>query len=84
MGHEESVFDAPYPEFDESCMQESAFEYPVMVNGKLRFKQEYPLSATAAEIEASIVEAEGARKWLDGMAPKKIIVVQGKIINIVV
>ena len=84
MGHEESVFDAPYPEFDESCMRESAFEYPVMVNGKLRFKQEYPLSATAAEIEASIVEAEGARKWLDGKAPKKIIVVQGKIINIVV
>ena len=84
MGHEESVFDAPYPEFDESCMRESAFEYPVMVNGKLRFKQEYPLSATAAEIEASIVEAEGARKWLDGKAPKKIIVVPGKIINIVV
>ncbi len=54
------------------------------MNGKLRFKQEYPLSATAAEIEASIVEAEGARKWLDGKAPKKIIVVQGKIINIVV
>ena len=84
MGHESSVCDAPYPAFDESCMQESTFEYPVMVNGKLRFKQEYPLSATAADIQASIVGAEAAQKWLDGKAPKKIIVVAGKIINIVI
>ncbi len=83
-GREGSVCDAPYPTFDESCMQESAFEYPVMVNGKLRFKREYPLSATAADIQASIVETEGAQKWLDGKAPKKIIVVHGKIINIVI
>ena len=84
MGHEGSVCDAPYPAFDESCMQESTFEYPVMVNGKLRFKQEYPLSATAADIQASIVGAEAAQKWLDGKVPKKIIVVAGKIINIVI
>ena len=83
MGHEGSVFDASYPTFDEKYLEESAFEYPVMVNGKLRFKQEYPLSATAAQIEASIVKAEAAQKWLAGKTPKKVIVVPGKIINLV-
>ncbi|MCI5717616.1 MAG: leucine--tRNA ligase [Alistipes sp.] len=84
MGHEGSVFDARYPDYDESHLEESSFEYPVMVNGKLRFKQEYPLSATPADIQASIVKAEGAQKWLDGKTPKKVIVVPGKIINIVI
>ena len=84
MGHEGSVFDASYPDYDESHLEESSFEYPVMVNGKLRFKQEYPLSATPADIQASIVKAEGAQKWLDGKTPKKVIVVPGKIINIVI
>ena len=84
MGHEGSVFDASYPTYDEKYLEESSFEYPVMVNGKLRFKQEYPLSATPSDIEASIVKAEGAQKWLDGKAPKKVIVVPGKIINIVI
>ena len=84
MGHEGSVFDARYPDYDESHLEESSFEYPVMVNGKLRFKQEYPLSATPVDIQASIVKAEGAQKWLDGKTPKKVIVVPGKIINIVI
>lgn len=84
MGHEGSVFDASYPTFDEKYLEESAFEYPVMVNGKLRFKQEYPLSATAAQIEDSIVKAEAAQKWLAGKTPKKVIVVPGKIINLVI
>ena len=84
MGHEGSVFDASYPTYDEKYLEESAFEYPVMVNGKLRFKQEYPLSATAAQIEASIVKAEAAQKWLAGKTPKKVIVVPGKIINLVI
>mgnify|MGYP002587795907 FL=1 len=84
MGHEGSVFDASYPTFDEKHLEESAFEYPVMVNGKLRFKQEYPLSATAAQIEDSIVKAEAAQKWLAGKTPKKVIVVPGKIINLVI
>ena len=83
MGHGESIFDASYPTFDEKHLVESAFEYPVMVNGKLRFKQTYALDMGPAEIEADIVTTEGAQKWLEGKAPKKIIVVKGKIINIV-
>ena len=83
MGHATSVCDARYPEFDEKYLVEDSFEYPVMVNGKLRFKQEYPLSMTAEQLQADIVTKEEAQKWLEGTAPKKIIVVHGKIINIV-
>ena len=83
MGHDTTIFDAAYPTHDEKHLVESAFEYPVMVNGKLRFKQTYALDMTPADIQADIVKTEGAQKWLEGKAPKKIIVVKGKIINIV-
>ncbi len=82
-GHEGSVCDAQYPEFDEKWLVEESFEYPVSINGKLRFKREYPLSATAAEIQVDIVKTEEAQKYLEGSAPKKVIVVPGRIINIV-
>ena len=82
-GHTTSVCDARYPEYDEKYLVESAFEYPVSVNGKMRFKKQYPLTATVAEISADIVATDEAQKWLEGAAPKKIIVVLGKIINIV-
>ncbi len=82
-GHEGSVCDAQYPDFDEKWLVEDSFEYPVSINGKLRFKREYPLSATAAEIQADIVKTEEAQKYLEGNAPKKVIVVPGRIINIV-
>ena len=83
LGHEDSVCDAKYPLCEEKYLVESAFEYPVMINGKLRFKQEYPLTASPADIQKNIVTKEEAQKWLEGAAPKKIIVVPGKIINIV-
>ena len=83
MGHQTTIFDAAYPTFDEKHLVESSFEYPVMVNGKLRFKQEYALDLSQEDIAAHIVTCEGAQKWLEGKQPKKIIVVKGKIINIV-
>ncbi len=82
-GNSESVFDAAYPECNESYLVESSFEYPVMMNGKLRFKQKYDLSLSPKEIQADILTKEAAQKWLEGAAPKKVIVVPGKIINIV-
>ena len=83
LGHKESICEAQYPLCNEKYLVESAFEYPVMINGKLRFKQEYPLTTSPADIQADIVTKEEAQKWLEGGAPKKIIVVPGKIINIV-
>ncbi len=82
-GNEGSIFDAAYPECNEEYLVESSFEYPVMMNGKLRFKQKYDLSLSAKEIQEDILTKESAQKWLEGAAPKKIIVVPGKIINIV-
>ncbi|MBE6196845.1 MAG: leucine--tRNA ligase [Rikenellaceae bacterium] len=84
LGHQTSVCDAPYPQFEEQWLVEQSFEYPVSVNGKLRFKREYELSLSPAEIQADVVQAEEAQKWLEGKAPKKVIVVPGKIINIVI
>ncbi len=84
LGHTTTVCDAPFPCFEEQWLVESAFEYPVSINGKLRFKREYPLSLTPAEIQADVVLAEEAQKWLEGKSPKKVIVVPGKIINIVI
>ena len=82
-GHTESIFDASYPECDESLLVESSFEYPVMMNGKLRFKVTYDLTKDNKEIESEVITHEIAQKWLEGGAPKKVIVVKGKIINIV-
>ena len=83
LGHTTSICDAHYPLCEEKDLIESAFEYPVMSNGKLRFKQEYPLTLSPADLQADIVTKEEVQKWLEGAAPKKIIVVPGKIINIV-
>lgn len=84
MGHTSSVCDAAYPVCEAKYLVQSTFEYPVSVNGKLRFRREYPLSMTAAEIQTDVVTAPEVQKWLDGKAPKKVIVVPGKIVNIVV
>ena len=83
LGNEQTIFNAAYPVCEEKYLVESNFEYPIMINGKLRCKQVYPLSATPAELQADVVTKEEVQRWLEGAAPKKIIVVPGKIINIV-
>ena len=83
LGKTTTVCDAEFPVFNPEHLVENSFEYPVMINGKLRFKQEYALNLDQDAIAKDIVTTEGAQKWLEGKAPKKIIVVKGKIINIV-
>ena len=83
LGKTTTVCDAEFPVFNAEYLVENSFEYPVMINGKLRFKQEYALDMSQDDIAEHIVTTEGAQKWLEGKAPKKIIVVKGKIINIV-
>ena len=84
LGHKESLTRASFPEFKEGYLVESNFEYPVMINGKLRAKLELPLSLTAVEIEKAALGDAQVQKWLEGGAPKKVIVVPGKIINLVI
>ena len=83
LGGEQTIFNAAYPVCNEKFLVESSFEYPIMINGKLRCKQVYPLNATPAELQADVVTKEEVQRWLEGATPKKIIVVPGKIINIV-
>ncbi|HLG34514.1 MAG TPA: hypothetical protein VI757_06495, partial [Bacteroidia bacterium] len=60
------------------------FAYPVSFNGKTRFNLELPLSLTKEEVEKEVLTSEEARKFLKGNQPKKVIVVPGRIVNVVV
>jgi leucyl-tRNA synthetase len=83
-GGTETLAYEPWPEADESLLVEETFEYPVSFNGKMRFKLELPLSLQVAEIERAVLENEKSERYLEGKNPRKIIVVQGKIVNVVV
>jgi leucyl-tRNA synthetase len=83
LGEKGSVTYAPFPKFNPDYLVESSFEYPVSFNGKMRFKLELPLTLTPAEVEKEIMAQENTTKYLEGKAPKKVIVVPGKIVNIV-
>ncbi len=84
LGNTESISFALFPEFNPDYLVENTFEYPVSFNGKTRFKLELPLDMPRQEIEKAAITAKESEKWLQGAPPKKIIVVPGKIINIVV
>jgi leucyl-tRNA synthetase len=84
LGHGESITKASFPAFQEAHLVESNFEYPVMINGKLRAKLDLPLTLTVPEIEKAALADAQVQKWLEGKAPKKVIIVPGKIVNLVV
>lgn len=72
-----------FPVLNESYLVESSFAYPVSFNGKMRFKVDLSLELNAKEVEDAILSRAETQKWLEGKAPKKVIVVPGKIVNIV-
>ena len=84
LGHTTSVCEAAYPVCEEKYLTLATFEYPVSINGKLRFKKEYDLNLDPASIQVDVVTLPEAQKWIEGKTPKKVIVVKGKIINIVI
>jgi leucyl-tRNA synthetase len=75
---------AKFPAFNEAFLKESAFDFPVSFNGKMRFKINLSLNLTPKEIEEQVLALDESQKWLEGKAPKKVIIVPGKIVNIVV
>ncbi len=83
LGHTTSVCDARFPEFDEKYLAEDNVEYPVSFNGKVRFKKNLPASLTPKDVEAAVLADPTTEKYLDGKTPRKVIVVPGKIVNIV-
>lgn len=83
-GHKKTIAYEPWPEYNEEYLKEDTFEYPVSFNGKLRFKLELPLSMDREEIVDRVVSDPRSAKWLSGKKPENVIVVPGKIINVVV
>lgn len=84
IGEKDSVTTATFPKFNPEYLVEAAHAYPVSFNGKMRFKIELPTNLSKEEIEKEVLAAEQSVKWLEGKAPKKVIVVPGKIVNIVI
>ena len=79
-----SISSAKFPVFNPDFLVESSHDYPVSFNGKMRFKIELPLDLSKEEVEKQVLSHEMAQKWLEGKDPKKVIVVPGKIVNVVV
>ncbi|MCB0428998.1 MAG: leucine--tRNA ligase [Flavobacteriales bacterium] len=83
LGHKESITTGTFPEYNEDYLQEDTVMYPVSFNGKTRFTVELPAALGPAEIEKEVLAMEHSAKWLDGKKPKKVIVVPGRIVNVV-
>ena len=83
LGHETSVCDAQWPAFDEKYLTESSVKYPISFNGKVRFTMEMPANASREEVERAALAHEQTPRFTEGKTPKKVIVVPGKIVNIV-
>ena len=84
LGNETSICSAEWPEYNEDYLKEDSVTYAVSFNGKARFNMEVAADMPREEVEKLALAHEGAQKWLEGKSIKKIIVVPGKIVNIVV
>ena len=84
IGEKESITKATFPTFNPDYLVEAEFAYPVSFNGKMRFKLPLPTNMSKEDVEAAVLSDEQSAKYLDGKAPKKVIVVPGRIVNIVV
>ena len=83
MGHDTSICNAEFPICNESYLVESNTKYPISFNGKVRFTMELPADMSKEDVEKTVLANEQTEKYLDGKAPKKVIVVPNKIVNIV-
>jgi leucyl-tRNA synthetase len=75
---------APFPKFNSTYLIEDEFAYPISINGKMKMNLSISLSLDVKEIEAAVLANADVQKYLDGKAPKKVIVVKGRIVNMVV
>ena len=83
MGHKDSISTAVFPVFEDKYLVESTKNYPISFNGKMRFTMELSLDLNKEEIEKEVMEYAKTQQQLAGREPKKVIVVPGKIVNIV-
>ncbi len=83
LGHTDSILNAKYPVFNEGYLKENDFEYPISINGKVRAKMNFALDMPISDMEKIVMASEAVQKWTEGKAPKKVIIVPGRIVNIV-
>ncbi|MFM9838954.1 MAG: leucine--tRNA ligase [Cyclobacteriaceae bacterium] len=83
LGHTETILKASFPKFDEQYLTESSFDYPISINGKVRLQMNFALDMPKEDIEKAVLASEAVIKWTEGKQPKKMIVVQGRIVNVV-
>ena len=84
LGHTTTVCDAEWPIFDESHLKEDSVTLSVSFNGKTRFTLDFPADASADAIREATLASEQAQKYLEGKNVVKVIVVPGRIVNIVI
>ena len=84
LGHTTTVCDAEWPIFDESHLKEDSVTLSVSLNGKTRFTLDFPADASADAIREATLASEQAQKYLEGKNVVKVIVVPGRIVNIVI
>ncbi|CAI8915533.1 MULTISPECIES: leucine--tRNA ligase [Pseudomonas] len=83
LGHADAVIDAGWPAVDESALVQDSLQLVIQVNGKLRGQIDMPASATREEVEAAARANENVLRFVDGLTIRKVIVVPGKLVNIV-
>lgn len=83
-GHTTTICDAPWPQHNEEYLKENSVIYAISFNGKARFNLELPADMPREEVEKVALSHESSAKWMEGKTPKKVIVVPGKIVNIVI
>ena len=83
LGHADSTLNQNFPQHDEAYLKENSFEYPISINGKVRAKMNFALDMPKEDIEKLVLASEIVNKWTEGKAPKKVIIVQGRIVNVV-
>ncbi|HNJ11849.1 MAG TPA: class I tRNA ligase family protein [Chitinophagales bacterium] len=84
LGENNCIVNENYPVHNEAYLIESSYTYPIQVNGKHRANLEISLTATQEEVEQIVLGDEQITKYLEGKTPKKIILVKGRIVNIVI
>jgi leucyl-tRNA synthetase len=84
LGHDRTLAYEPWPEVNEEFLKVEVIEYPVSFNGKMRFKIELPAEMEREEIIKAVLADERSAKWIGSSVPANIIVVPGKIVNVVI
>lgn len=83
LGHPNTILKSTFPSFDEQYLKESSFKYPISINGKVRAEMNFALDMPKEDIEKVVLASEIVLKWTEGKVPKKVIVVPGRIVNVV-